>query len=206
MNIRTKVVTHEQYLHGVALVMAGAVGCWESNPCDPGQIVVDDLCLAAPVDAASGVAPADAQLADSSSDGSSDGGQATCVGPAGGAACNPGVVTCGETTCAVPSHECCAGGASETCVTLGGTCSSGNVRACDEKSDCSGGDICCLLAPSATVSTMTCQPGPTCPTGLASAQLCKTDTECVGGSCHLWNCAGNTTEACQAPNPICTTK
>jgi hypothetical protein len=212
MSIRTKLVTHEHYLHGAALVMTGVVGCWDTAPCDPGQIVEDDLCIAAPADAASSVMPGDARpsdghLTDTSSDAaSSDSGSASCVGPMGGAACNPGVVTCGGATCAVPSHECCAGSTGDTCVTMGGTCSSGSVQTCDEKSDCTGGNICCLLAISATVSTTTCQPGPTCPSGLASAQVCKTDAECAGGSCSLWNCAGNAAEACQAPNPICTGK
>jgi hypothetical protein len=128
-----------------------------------------------------------------------------CVGPSGGESCDPGNVECGSAQCAVPQNECCLGtGNSASCLAPSASCA-GNEQACDEKSDCPDGQICCLKVTDINGDfKISCQTGTTCPTGgLASAQICKTNAECSTGSCSLYSCQGNTTEACQAPNAIC---
>ena len=131
-----------------------------------------------------------------------------CVGPDGGAACDPGNVECNNAQCAVPNHECCNGsGTSQSCLAVTATCG-GNKQACDEKSDCPDGQLCCLMV--TTISgdfSISCQTGTTCPTGgFASAQICKTNAECSTGACSIYNCQGQNTEACQAPSAIDCTK
>ena len=86
------------------------------------------------------------------------------------------------------------------------TCS-GDPQACDEKSDCPDGQICCLdVTDTKGDFKISCQSGTTCPAGtFAGAQICKTNAECgAGGECSFYSCDGNITEACQAPNFICT--
>ena len=135
----------------------------------------------------------------------------SCVGPMGGAPCDPGVVLCGgDAGCSVPATDCCIGSAT-TCVAAGSTCSGCEI-ACDETSDCPNGQICCFnIGDTSGNFTMTCQTG-TCPAvGLASAQVCKTNAECPDGMCRLWNCEGPSsgwlnvvpgliTEACTNPS------
>jgi len=87
------------------------------------------------------------------------------------------------------------------------TCS-GDPQACDEKSDCPDGQICCLDVTDINGDfKISCQSGTTCPAGtLAGAQICKTNAECSTGTCSIWTCNGQVTEACQAPSPIDCTK
>ena len=127
-------------------------------------------------------------------------------GPSNGFPCTPGVVTCNNAACGVPANECCNTDSNkdETCLAASATCT-GNPQACDEKTDCSNGQICCLAVTGATTFTISCQNGPTCPKPpgfiSAAAQLCTTDAECSTGKCQVYNCQNNLTEACQPPSP-----
>jgi hypothetical protein len=128
-----------------------------------------------------------------------------CIGPAGGEACDPGNIECGTSQCAVPGNECCNGtDGTLSCLSVVKTCA-GNQQACDEKSDCPDGQICCLKVTDFSGDfTISCVTGTTCPSDVAAAQVCKTNAECPGGACTLYTCQGQVTEACSAPSPICT--
>lgn len=106
----------------------------------------------------------------------------TCQAPTGGAACNPGTVTCGSTTCSTSTDFCCASGGEAgagTCTAYNSSsCPSGALTLdCDETADCTAG-VCCEQIISLGV------PGPTkcmasCSTGWF--QVCKSHTECGAG-------------------------
>lgn len=108
---------------------------------------------------------------------------------------NPGVVSCGGSDC---SDFCCvavgAGGAAPSCVGVDAGSCEGHRIFCDDSVDCRDDQMCCgeplILG----------QPGifTTCRTscsgiegGRAQAgrvQICKTDRECVEGSCRAYDC------------------
>ncbi len=128
---------------------------------------------------------------------------ASCSPTEGGLPCTPGQVSCGTATCNVPAQFCCdIPGTSETCTTAGGACA-GTPVACDEAADCpTKGDICCIASQSTTSATVSCQRGPICPTApVATAQICRSNTECASGKCQFWNCLGNVIQACTNPVP-----
>src|ERR1700722_10600638 len=110
---------------------------------------------------------------------------AGCVVPPMGQPCDPGVVECGGSACAVPASFCCASSgdanvASEMCVAAGGACS-GLEEKCNEKADCPGSEVCCLVATSLAQQGISISCQPVCTGGLFSIQVCKSDTECPGG-------------------------
>jgi hypothetical protein len=126
----------------------------------------------------------DATLADAAP--STDDGAAsmtTCQAPDGGAACDPGLVSCGGSSCTTSNAYCCVGGGdggSNVCTAYNSaSCPSGNLTvACDETADCATG-VCCEEVVGLGV------PGPTqcmssCPSNWF--QICKSNTECGGGS------------------------
>jgi hypothetical protein len=132
----------------------------------------------------------------------------SCSPPADGLACSPGEVECANgTMCPVSgAGQCCESmTAGAACQTLGTECD-GSLITCNEAADCGPGEICCISATGTTTATVSCQPGPTCPAGgLAYAQICRSNNECPGGSCSLWNCEGTTIEACSNPSTlVCT--
>jgi hypothetical protein len=101
---------------------------------------------------------------------------------------------------------CCQGANdASTCLPASPATCTGSKIECNEKTDCTGGDICCLKVTSETDFAITCQPGPKCPTGgLTSVQICTTNAECMGGSCSIYSCLGQITQSCTAPSVICT--
>jgi len=136
-----------------------------------------------------------------------------CTPPDGGKECTPGTISCGTTTCAVPATSCCElsngdGGTTYTCEPEGTACTGGTQISCNETSDCSGGDVCCIAANTTSTATVSCQKlvSGKCPAAtIGSAQICRSSTECNGSSCQFWSCLGNTIEACTNPVPgICT--
>jgi|HubBroStandDraft_5_1064220.scaffolds.fasta_scaffold210614_2 hypothetical protein len=137
----------------------------------------------------------------------------TCQAPTGGAACDPGIVTCGSTSCSTSSSYCCAdddGGAC-TAYNSAGCPSTDLTLQCDEAADCASG-VCCEQAMSLGVAGPT-QCMSSCPTGWF--QICRSNTECGTGDgggvnrCVLQTCtqaptlltAGSSVvvEACAVP-------
>ncbi len=133
---------------------------------------------------------------------SSSGG--TCDPPPGGLPCTPGVISCGTSSCDVPSQfRCDIPGTSETCQPAGLPCA-GTPIACNEASDCADGEVCCLASASTSEATFSCQKlvGGKCPIApVATAQICRSSTECASGTCQFWNCLGSVVEACTNPVP-----
>ncbi len=132
--------------------------------------------------------------------GGSDGGDA---GP-GALVSNPGVISCGATTCAdaLPTpldgqdHPlCCALGSSsgpgsvvkDSCTTSLGSCGSGVAYYCDETGDCLGGLVCCEGIGHEAFS---------CQTTCGGVQLCKVDADCTGKVCTPYRCDGQTIGVC----------
>jgi len=104
----------------------------------------------------------------------------------------------------VATDECClteTGGG--TCQAVGTTCPTKTATVhCNEESDCSGGQICCVTISIASQSaTAACQTGPCPSAGSGGAQACRTDQECgSGGPCEVQDCNGVTLELCGQPN------
>jgi hypothetical protein len=123
-----------------------------------------------------------------------------CVGPTGGAACDPGNVECNNMQCAVPGHVCCDDGTTPACVGVTATC--GTPITCDEKSDCPDGQFCCLVATSLSAFTITCQTAACTVNNVGSTQVCKTNAECPNGACNIYSCGNpaQVTEACASPS------
>jgi hypothetical protein len=145
--------------------------------------------------------------------GASSGGtsQVTCQAPDGGAACDPGMVACGNTMCDTSQTSCCRAtgdGGTDQCVGPNGACTGTLVR-CNETSDCAKGLVCCDTY-GATSCMASC--------GAYAIQICRSDTECgldsdagAAKKCIVQTCGGGpapgggpstpavTIEACAAP-------
>jgi hypothetical protein len=106
---------------------------------------------------------------------SSSGGTVVQV-PEGGAPSQPGMVSCGGTTCETSSSQCCLGADGGTCTAFNAGCSSGVTQPCDEAADCINA-VCCQPLECGQHST-TCKT--TC--GTTDFQLCRTDSECGQGT------------------------
>jgi hypothetical protein len=127
--------------------------------------------------------------------------EAGCVLPDGGAPCTPGKVGCAVDAgyCSVPTDQCCTvANTPDICQTAGATCAGHQIE-CEEAADCTGNKICCLNATGFATATLTCQPGPTCPTSMVAAgQICRSDKECASGSCVIYTCINSTViQACE---------
>ncbi len=168
------------------------------------------------------IAPTDAPAGDVSGEGgvasgdSGGGGGSSCQRPPGGPPCDPGVVSCGGTSCSTATSFCCVGGAeggtADICSPFNGaSCPNyATAVACDESSDCSG-SVCCEENVGIGVQGPT-QCMASCPSGWF--QVCKSDTECrgerdAGGQCVRQTCtdpgglfgggSSVTVEACAVP-------
>jgi hypothetical protein len=113
---------------------------------------------------------------------------------------NPNKISCGAAECNVQNQLCCRsllidGGSSLACIDSNNGNCAGSELECDEKADCTGGDICCTNQGGF---------GSRCDNGCSgqNVQLCKTNAECPGdgGACKSFTCAGGrTVQACEAP-------
>lgn len=129
----------------------------------------------------------------------------TCTPITNGAACNPGVVTCGSSPCDVPSNVCCErlGQSTGTCSPASTGCADGGLEvtvSCDEVGDCPAGTVCCDELISQKCETA-------CPVNMggSAVQLCKSDSECTNGMpCSRFACGPvGTIQACEAaPFPL----
>ena len=194
------------------LIAAAASGCGAASSADPGSpadsATGGDVAF---VDSGGGTSSPDVEdqergtvpSVDSGSTGAADTKSGVpdtatptvpCDKPAGGDACDPGKVTCGGAPCDLSSHYCCGDETTASCVASGASCGTNAVH-CDEKADCSGGKICCLVAKSISSADMTCQSA--CTGGLFSIQVCHTNSECgAGKTCVVQTCNGAKVEAC----------
>lgn len=115
----------------------------------------------------------------------------------------PDQISCGATTCNSTTDVCCIDrNQAQTCITKGTTCDQGIAQGCDDKADCTGGDVCCG-AQGAAGPAIECKP--TCGSiqGFPLPQLCKTDSECGGGvPCVTTACSGRTIQTCGPINPL----
>jgi hypothetical protein len=84
------------------------------------------------------------------------------------------------------------------CLPAASTCS-GNKVECDEKADCAEGQICCLDTTNLISGAFTISCQTSCGSGLGKAQVCTTNAECPGGTCSIYSCEGNITQACSSP-------
>jgi hypothetical protein len=144
---------------------------------------------------------------DSAIDGGGEGGNeggseaSVCEAPDGGAACDPGIVACGDGGCMTSSSACCSNnsdsGVVESCQPNAVTCPSGGTRhQCDEAADCPSGFICCVYSPATGVLGATsCMQS--CNTAMLQYQICRSDTECGQNAdsgalkkCVLQTCTG----------------
>lgn len=150
-----------------------------------GDVVATD----APADAADGGnADADGGGTDASVDGD--------AGVANDAATDAGTIACGATTCAATTQVCCiALDGTETCAASGGAapCGAAIERACDDRTDCPSGQICCATLGALYV-------GSTCAATCAGAarQLCKSTSECANAmqTCSTETCRGKQVSSC----------
>lgn len=133
----------------------------------------------------------------SSSGGTTDGGAPDALGPptdgaAGGgdATPNPTKVTCGASECTTPTQVCCRTFNDAGCIAANDTCN-GIKNGCDEKADCQGNEICCASFNTTTTCATSCGGG---------YQICKSGSECDGGTCKEWSCPANQkVRACEKP-------
>jgi hypothetical protein len=105
---------------------------------------------------------------------------ATCQPPSGGAACDPGTVTCGGVSCSTGDSVCCTGedGGGSCAADNSAGCPGGDLsQQCDETGDCSSG-VCCEEVIGLGVAGPT-QCMASCPSGWF--QVCKSNTECGTG-------------------------
>jgi hypothetical protein len=124
---------------------------------------------------------------------------APCVGPEGGAPCDPGLVPCGGEAgvCLTSTSACCQpspqnGGHQGTCIPNSSSCPSGqDMVQCNEAADCPPGQVCCENFPAiATLGPTSCMPS--CTGG--TYQICHTHAECGLGdagtppTCILQTC------------------
>lgn len=152
-------------------------------------------------DAATGPeAATDAAATDAAADAAGDA-TARDGGGDGAPSSNPGKITCGALECAASGEFCCVtiadGGVAYSCASSGGACSSGIERRCDERADCTNGDVCCYEDVGGGLRA-DCR-------GDCNGryQGCKATSECVSGSCTERSCAGFTVGACGPIPPLC---
>ena len=109
----------------------------------------------------------------------------------------PGSVGCGSTTCPARGREtpfCCVDDrplqTTFVCRNDTDQCRVHQV-ACDDTSDCNGGDVCC-----AEVSYETARPTlfstcrSSCITGVPRVQVCNAARQCTSGTCQAYECRG----------------
>ncbi|MDF2695164.1 MAG: hypothetical protein K0S65_3547 [Labilithrix sp.] len=95
----------------------------------------------------------------------------------------PGV-RCGDVRCDGAEPACCSDDWGLRCVDDVRSCSSyGVALACDEPSDCGGGEVCCLGA-YATENTAVCLPKRDCDSA-ATMVLCSNAADCLAGEICL---------------------
>ncbi len=103
---------------------------------------------------------------------------------------SPNAITCGSTTCDPASAFCCAlpdGATTDlSCQSSGGNCPNGGVIRCDEAADCPAGNVCCWDT-SGPVIASDCHTDCTGGGGMRY-QACKTEGECLGGTCAVHAC------------------
>jgi hypothetical protein len=191
---------------------AGVFGDEDASSADDGAptdaTTGSDTAVAADAGSDSSVAPAEASAP-----------PATCQPPSGGAACDPGTVTCGGVSCSTSNSVCCTdedGGGSCAADNSAG-CPGGDLsQQCDETGDCSSG-VCCEEVIGLGVAGPT-QCMASCPSGWF--QVCKSNTECGTGDggglnrCVLQTCtqppglltpgSSVVVEACAQPSGIVT--
>ena len=117
---------------------------------------------------------------------------------------NPNLVTCGTTPCTVGSQVCCeTATGSPTCISVDGGlvgCPGGNVLACDEPADCPTGERC--------YTTSNAPLGTACAATSGGFALCKTDSDCLTGTCVTQTCfsggAGQIVISTCGPDAWCT--
>lgn len=137
----------------------------------------------------------------SSSGGGTDGG-----GTDGGASSSggtPNQVACGTATCNGATQKCCTTfsqgtGVVSTCVAKADACQ-GAEQACDDKTDCPAGQICCAGGGAGGGFGSSCQA--TCGQGI---QMCKAANECTdGGTCQTYTCFNQSVSLCRKPQFGC---
>ena len=139
---------------------------------------------------------ADASFDASTRDAAIDSGPADSAAPDAALPPTPGIVSCGATTCAVPSTECCIDSTGTgTCMDAGTACGINTAAIqCNETPDCPANQVCCLTATAdgGVEVTAACQTG-----ACATAQACRTNGECgSNGSCVVQECGNLTFELC----------
>ncbi len=127
-----------------------------------------------------------------------------CVPADGGLACDPGKVTCGNTSCDLTKQFCCIddAGTKQTCDNYPpdtgppppNGCNGTKVD-CDEAADCPSGQVCCGFVGAGGGFATSCRQGG-CGTGI---QMCRSTNECA--SCVVQTCRGVTMETCGALCP-----
>jgi hypothetical protein len=118
----------------------------------------------------------------------------------------PDAIACGATTCDPTSAFCCAlpNGATTdlSCETSGGNCPNGGVIHCDEAADCPVGNVCCWDTSGPVIASdchTDCTGG-----GGTRYQACKTDSECLSGTCASRACTnGLAVTSCVPVGALC---
>jgi hypothetical protein len=143
---------------------------------------------------------ADASSLDAGGDASAD------VVPDAAIVSSPDAIACGPATCDPQSAFCCATPDGATtdlaCQTSGGNCPSGGVIHCDEAADCPAGNVCCWDTSGPVVASdchTDCTGG-----GGTRYQACKTNGECLTGTCAAHACAnGLDVTSCAPVGTLC---
>lgn len=109
-----------------------------------------------------------------------------------GEAGTSGSIVCGTVVCPVPDSECCQEVDAATCGPAGTACG-GLVRACDDGTDCQGGEVCCVTQILPKVFEATCKAA--CDVG--EPQACAGSAECGdAGACLPWRCGAVDVSTC----------
>ncbi len=148
-------------------------------------------------------AATDGAATDASGDAARD---ASRDGGVDGGGSNPGHVACGSMTCDLGAGQACCDTVSmdastHACGSLANLsfCMMGATQACDEKADCTNGNLCCILFNQNGIEARCL---PTCITGAERYQACKTSAECENlGTCSVYSgcTAGESVQTCEKP-------
>jgi len=90
-------------------------------------------------------------------------------------------------------------GVVSTCIAAADNCQGAN-QACDDKTDCTGTQICCAGGNGGGGFGATCKDS----CGDAGIQICKAAGECVGGAaCTTYTCFNQQVQLCKKPQFGC---
>jgi hypothetical protein len=140
-----------------------------------------------------------------SSGGTTDGGTTDGGTSSGASSGTPNQISCGTATCNSTTQKCCTtfemGSLVSSCIATADDCQ-GGAQACDDKTDCPAGQICCAGGGGGGGGGGGF--GATCVTNCNGIQICKAANECTdGGTCQQYTCFNRQVSLCRKPQFGC---